>query len=126
MMKLLLFCLACGQLTGGVFAATVHDLRCEYLKDPLGIDATKLCLSWVIESGRRGEIQTAYQVQVASTAESLTADKGDLWDSGKVASDASAQVEYAGQTLQSGKRCFWKVRIWDRDGHRHQAPSSAG
>jgi alpha-L-rhamnosidase len=117
MMKLLLLCLACAQLAGGVFAATVHDLRCEYLKDPLGIDATKPGLSWVIESPRRCEIQTAYQVLVASTAESLTADKGDLWDSGKVASDVSAQVEYAGQTLQSGKRCFWKVRIWDRDGH---------
>ena len=75
---------------------TVYDLRCECFINPLGIDVTKPCLSWVIESGQRGEIETAYQVLVASTAESLTADKGDLWDSGKVASDAIGTGDLCG------------------------------
>ncbi|HEX4350871.1 MAG TPA: family 78 glycoside hydrolase catalytic domain, partial [Verrucomicrobiae bacterium] len=69
-----------------------------------------------MNSGRRGEIQTAYQILVASTKELLAADRGDLWDSGRVPSNQSTLVEYAGQPLRSGDSCCWKVRIWDRDG----------
>jgi len=98
----------------GVASADVAtgNLRCEYLKDPLGIDVVKPRLSWVIESDRRGERQTAYQVVVASTPELLARDEGDLWDSGKVVSDQSVQVEYAGKPLASRQQCFWKVRAW--------------
>jgi alpha-L-rhamnosidase len=115
------------------------DLRCEYLVDPLGIDSRVPRLSWkmgfrVQGSGDwsqerqafgvpplggltnqlpvRGLKQTAYQVLVASTPELLAKDTGDLWDSGKVASDQSVNVEYAGKPLTSNQRCFWKVRIW--------------
>jgi len=95
---------------------TVGDLRCEYLKDTLGIDAVKPRLSWIINSDRRGELQTAYQVLVASVPERLAKDTGDLWDSGKVASDQSVQVEYAGQPLESRTACCWKVRVWGGDG----------
>src|SRR5262249_4163847 len=38
-----------------VMAATVTDLRCEYLRNPQGIDATRPRLSWVIKSDVRGE-----------------------------------------------------------------------
>jgi homoserine kinase len=61
-------------------------------------------------------MQTAYQVLAASAAERLAAGEGDLWDTGKVESDRSIQVEYAGKPLGSGARAWWKVRIWDRDG----------
>jgi alpha-L-rhamnosidase len=64
------------------FAAAVTSPRCECLTDPLGIDVEKPRLSWVIESGKRGERQTAYRVLVASTPELLAKDQGDLWDSG--------------------------------------------
>ena len=97
-------------------AATVGELRCEHLTNPAGLDDPHPTLSWIIASDRRGEIQTAYQVLVASTEELLAGDKGDLWDSGKVLSPESAQIEYAGQTLSSRTSGFWKVRIWDRDG----------
>ena len=89
-------------------------LRCEHLVDPLGIDVLQPRLSWQLESPRRGDRQTAYQVQVASDPTRL--DKPDLWDSGRVKSDASAYVAYAGKPLGSGMRCFWRVRVWDVDG----------
>ena len=95
----------------------VQNLRCEYLNDPFGIDAISPRLSWTITSSRRGELQTAYQVLVASSAKLLGEDKGDLWDSGKVMSDESCQIIYSGILLSSRQPCFWKVRIWDRDGH---------
>jgi alpha-L-rhamnosidase len=97
-------------------AARATNLRCEYFANPLGIDVEKPRLSWVIESARRGERQTAYQVLVASTPEVLANDHGDLWDSGQVASDQCIQVEYAGKPLRSSARCDWKARVWDKDG----------
>ena len=97
-------------------AIQVGDLRCEYLKDPLGVDAAAPRLSWIIESPQRGQRQTAYQVLVASSPAALDRDQGDLWDSGKVASDETAQVVYAGKPLASRQVCYWKVRAWDRDG----------
>jgi len=105
-------------LIGGSGSAAVvtQDLRCEYLNDPRGIDATSPRLSWIITSNRRGEMQTAYQVLVASSPKLLSDGQGDLWDSGKVSSDASSQIVYAGSPLVSRERCFWKVRTWDRDG----------
>ena len=98
-------------------AVKVDDLRCEYLVDPLGIDVAKPRLSWVIESSRRGEMQTAYQVLVASTKKLLDKGQGDLWDSGKVLSDQSAFIEYAGSPLTSRQACWWRVQVWDGQGN---------
>ena len=95
--------------------AGVGGLKCEYLADPVGIDVVRPRLSWVIESARRGERQTAFRVLVASSPERLAEDSGDLWDSGRVESNASVGVEYAGKPLTSAMRCWWKVRIWDND-----------
>ena len=94
---------------------SVDNLRCEYRKDPLGIDATRPRLSWILQSDDRGQKQTAYQVLTAATPEALAKDQGDFWDSGRVASDQSIQLEYAGKPLTSRMRCHWKVRVWDRE-----------
>ncbi|MFO7169402.1 MAG: glycoside hydrolase family 78 protein [Chloroflexota bacterium] len=91
-------------------------LRCEHLVNPLGLDIARPRLSWIVESDRRGQRQTAYQILVASSAELLAADQGDLWDSGKVSSDQTIGVRYAGRELRSGERAWWKVRVWDVDG----------
>jgi alpha-L-rhamnosidase len=100
-----------------VFAqTTVTELRCESLANPLGIDATHPRLSWILNSRERGQRQTACQILVASSTARLNANVGDLWDSGKVRSDQSIQVPYAGQPLVSNEPCFWKVRVWDKDG----------
>ncbi len=93
-----------------------QDLRCEYLHDPSGLGVARPRLSWIVVSRQRGEKQTAYQILVASSAALLKRDQGDLWDSGKVISDDTAQVEYAGKPLDSRESCFWKVRSWDRAG----------
>ncbi|NLX05480.1 MAG: family 78 glycoside hydrolase catalytic domain [Phycisphaerae bacterium] len=91
-------------------------LRCEYLIDPVGIDAVTPRLSWVLQSEERGQRQTAWQVLVGSRPDVLSEDRGDLWDSGKVDSDRTSHVEYAGGPLVSRMRCFWKVRVWDKVG----------
>ena len=93
------------------------NLRCEYLKNPLGIDVLQPRFAWVLAHTERGQKQTAYQVLVASSLELLNQDKGDLWDSGKTASEDSAQVVYSGKPLASGKTRYWKVRYWDSAGN---------
>ena len=95
------------------------DLRCEYLHNPQGIDATHPRLSWMLDAGpapARGERQTAWRVLVASSRSILAKDSGDLWDSGRVSTDQCTNVAYAGVPLRSGMECFWKVRVWDRRG----------
>ena len=95
------------------------DLRCEYLKNPLGIDRSSPRLSWKLEAAPpagRGLKQVAFQILVAATEHALRAGNGEIWDSGKVASDQSLNVVYAGKPLESRQRCWWKVRVWDQDG----------
>jgi len=92
-------------------------LQCEYLDNPLGLDTRQPRLSWIDDSPQRAQKQRAYQIVVASTAARLKANDGDLWDTGKTVSDQTLQVAYAGAALQSGQRCYWKVRVWDQDDH---------
>jgi alpha-L-rhamnosidase len=101
-------------------APRVDDLRCEYLRDPLGIDVTQPRLSWTLAAGPRGHRQGAYRILVASSPDTLRKDRGDLWDSGKVSSDQSVFVPYGGRSLASGERCHWKVRVWDGEGRESQ------
>jgi alpha-L-rhamnosidase len=111
-----IFCtLVCFLAPAATAAAAVQPaaLRCEYRVNPLGIDVARPRLSWIIESAERGQRQTAYRVLVATSAERLAADEGNLWDSGRVASDQTIHVVYAGRPLGSRMACFWKVRAWD-------------
>ncbi|MFC1601607.1 family 78 glycoside hydrolase catalytic domain [Candidatus Sumerlaeota bacterium] len=91
-------------------------LTCEYAVDPLGVDAAQPRFGWVLESDARGQAQSAYQILVAGSEAKLGANAGDKWDSGKVNSDRSVNVEYQGKTLASGEKCYWKVRVWDKQG----------
>ena len=105
-----------GALAGPAFAAgaaTVTDLKCEYSRQPLGIDTLRPRLAWVPHSPRRADAQSAYRILVSGDAEMLSKDAGDLWDSGKIESSQSVLVPYGGKPLESGQTCYWKVRVWD-------------
>jgi len=91
---------------------SLGELQCEYLVNPLGIDVAQPRLSWVLQTPQRGAQQTAYQVLVASSELLLQQDRGDVWDTGRVASSQSHLVEYAGPALKSHGRYCWKVRVW--------------
>lgn len=103
-------------LNGFAASLALTSLHCEYRENPIGLDTLQPRLSWVITSKERGVLQSAYQALVASSAEGLQRDQGNLWDSGKVGSDDSTQVAYAGKRLASGQTCFWKVRVWNQAG----------
>lgn len=92
------------------------NLQCEYLVNPLGIDALQPRLTWQVQSDERDQRQTAYQILVASDALSLDQNVGDLWDSGKISRNQTINVEYEGKPLVSRQVCFWKVKVWDGQG----------
>ncbi len=73
-------------------------LRCDYLKNPIGIDMLNPRLMWNCEGGVK---QTAYQIVTEN------------WDSGKVES-SSMQARYP-KPLQSRERVTWKIRLWDEN-----------
>src|SRR5215472_812905 len=86
------------------------------VNQPLAIDRDATRFTWMSEDAGRGARQTAYQILVATSSDRLAEGAVDFWDSGKVDSDRSASVEYAGKTLPSDKRFWWKVRVWDQTG----------
>ena len=97
-------------------ALHIDQLSCEYRTDPLGIDIARPRLSWTLFSDIRGQFQAAYQILVASSEDKLNESDADLWNSGKMNSRKSLNIEYAGKTLKSRLRCYWKVRVWGKRG----------
>jgi alpha-L-rhamnosidase len=88
---------------------SIINMRCEQLKNPLGIDVQQPRFSWQLESKQRNVVQTSYQIIVSSSKEKLAAGNGDVWNSGIITSSQAIQVSYAGAALQSAKTYFWKV-----------------
>ena len=102
--------LACIVATAQV---QVTNLKVENLSNPLGIDRQQPQLSWQLQSTQRNIMQSAYEVNVSDNA----AFKGNaVWSSGKVNAGQSIHVPYTGNPLQSGKKYYWRVRIWDNNG----------
>ncbi len=96
--------------------STIKNLRCEYRTNPLGIDVLNPRFSWQISSDRSGARQVAYRVLAAGSPAGLTGGSAVLWDSGRVESDQSIHVVYAGKPLTSRQRVYWQVTIWDETG----------
>ncbi len=95
-------------------------LTCENLKDPQVVDVIYPRLSWINEPAGSGRdiSQSAYEIRVSSNRKDLIAGKADLWNSGKINSDASINIKYNGTTLKSRQDCWWQVRVWDNKGLR--------
>ncbi len=91
------------------------QLTCEYLNNPAVVDVPQPRLAWinVADERERGQVQTAFQIRVATTKNLLS--NPDLWDSKKVESMASTRVNYDGKKLNSRQDCWWQVRVWDKN-----------
>ena len=109
-----LLCVSCSTNDGPL---SLYDLRCEDLTSPLAIDSTQPHLSWKIKAEAAATMQTHYEIMVATSEKALRDDEADLWSSGKVASDESVMVPYAGKPLSSRTLAYWKVRVWDNYGN---------
>ncbi|HLH02044.1 MAG TPA: family 78 glycoside hydrolase catalytic domain [Bryobacteraceae bacterium] len=111
--------------SSAVMHAAPVRLRCESLENPLGIDAEKPNLSWQSDNRERNWRQSAYEILVASKPDLLGAGKADIWDSQKQVSGESVSIAYQGPALESRKRYWWTVRVWDAAGRVTQAAQPA-
>src|SRR5579862_1757728 len=106
----------------GPSALKPDRLECEYRVNPLGIDAARPRLSWIVTSNKNDEAQSAYEIRVSRRLDILKTGGGDVWDSGMVRSDQTVGVEYGGSPLSVGDRLYWTVQVWDSKG-AESAPS---
>lgn len=91
-----------------------ENLRCEYLENPIGLDNETPRLTWLLNDNRYGASQSAYRIIAGTDSMMVVNNKGDMWDSDRVASDLML-VRWAGNKLYPFSRYFWKVQVWDKD-----------
>ena len=96
-------------------------LQIDNLPTPLGIDDPAPLFSWQLQDPARNAVQTAYQIQVASSPELLSQRQPDVWDSGQVKSAQSLNVKYAGPALKPSTRYYWRVLLSDAAGKPYPA-----
>ena len=102
------------------------ELKTEYLNRPLTLETPNPRFSWKLIPRADGTVkqnltQTAYQILVSSTYDG----PADLWDSGKVMSDNTVNIRYAGKPLKSRQLATWKVNVWDQDGVKSEGLTNA-
>ncbi len=106
--------IAVSAFAAAPFAPT--NLRVNDVSNPVGTDATPY-FGWLVNDPDANEIQTRYQILVATNASNLATNFGDAWDSGPVVSRTQNHVVFTGPALAADTQYFWKVRTWDKDGN---------
>jgi hypothetical protein len=93
-------------------------LICELMVHPENAVITDPCpeFCWVVNSPLRNVLQSGYQIIVASRKQFILNGRGDMWDSGKVGSAQSINVEYNGRSLEPNSSFWWAVRVWNAKG----------
>jgi len=87
----------------------LEQLVTEHQTQPLAIDSASPRFGWTVADAPRGTRPEGYRIEVARSPEALAADRPDVWDSGRVASRASFDIDYAGPPLAPSSRYCWKV-----------------
>ncbi len=94
---------------------TPVNLACEYIENPLGIDATHPRLTWKLKDTRSGAKQSAYQIFVGTDSVQVSNVKGNTWQTQKV-NTPKQLISFGGKALQPFTKYFWTVKMWDKDG----------
>jgi len=90
-------------------------LTCEYISNPLGIDSKKPRFSWLLESKEKNQLQSAYEIIVSNNPGDIQQGKGNEWQTGKINSSQSIQVEYTGKDLTSFTKYYWRIKVYDKN-----------
>ena len=104
------------NLTFAASSLAPVKLTCEYIANPLAIDSKKPRFAWQLESKERNQSQSGYELIVSDNMNDIQKSVGNLWQSGKVNSSQSVQVEYAGSKLKSFTKYYWRIKVYDKNG----------
>lgn len=94
----------------------ITETRAEYMKNPVGIDKSPR-FRWQIKSDRKGVVQKAFALQIAEDEEF----RQILWEERRE-SRQSVHVKAEGLVLDSLKKYFYRVKVWDN--HGEESPYS--
>ncbi len=112
-----------------LFAASPSETSASYLRlsrSAPGHRFPSAAFAWQLQDPGFAARQTAYRLEVATKPTILTSGQPDVWDSGRVASDKSFGVVYAGPALTASTRYYWRVEVWDKDGKPYPASDVTG
>lgn len=106
----------------------IAEMRVQWLHNPIGLQELNPVLSYMLkaensleaEEGNIHTCQSRYRILVSSKKELLYEDNGDLWDSGMVEKQETFGIVYKGRKLSSREKAYWKVKVWDNEGHASQ------
>tara|TARA_R110000868_G_scaffold131361_2_gene341375 strand:+ start:14457 stop:17108 length:2652 start_codon:yes stop_codon:yes gene_type:complete len=88
----------------------IHNLLCEYLEVPIGIDSEQPRLKWEIKSNSDGIIQKGYYLTVGMDSIEVSKGNGAMWISVEENNSASL-VSYKGKKLAPFTKYYWAVKI---------------
>jgi alpha-L-rhamnosidase len=104
------------SLCTNIQAQPLH-LRCEFTKNPIGIDVTSLRFNWEADVNEKPGLQSGYRVMVATLPALLTKGKPDIYDSGITTSESQG-VTLSIPKLVSYTRYYWVVTVFGRNDHK--------
>jgi alpha-L-rhamnosidase len=92
-------------------------LTCENIVNPIGIDTRTPHFSWWFTTAGNDQRQSAYEITITEKPQGAQTTIGEYtWRSGKVESDQSVNIPYAGKPLKPFTRYYWTVRAYDKEG----------
>lgn len=92
------------------------NLRSFDKQNPIGTN-DKPYFGWYLSDSDSNEIQSGYQIIIASSLSNLKANKADIWDSKKTNSRKQNYIYPDKMVLKAATTYYWKVRCWDKDGN---------
>lgn len=101
---------------------TFKKMLVEYAENPINIDIVNPRFSWIVNSSKRNQHQSAFRILLATSTDLLNKNTADVWDSGKQFSNVTIQHEYNKNELQSNHKYFWKVMVWDGNREEYESP----
>lgn len=116
-------------IAGSIYGLSAQDKPSGLLTDLLsgpGVHAAQVPLvvlsefpsfSWIVPGKKQETLQTAYRILVSDDEAPLRADRGNIWDSGKVIDSSSVAIIFKGKPLKPQSTYFWKVKVFtNQDG----------
>ena len=100
------------------------NLKCEYLVNPIGVDAPKPRFTWQMVSNKKAAKQTAYRILVGADSAQIYTGKNSIWDSGRI-NTATNLAEYNGPPLQPFSKYYWQVLVEDEAGKQITSAATA-
>ncbi|HPE68952.1 MAG TPA: family 78 glycoside hydrolase catalytic domain [Thermotogota bacterium] len=92
------------------------DLKCDLLREPVGMDCPSPVLQWNVESERRGACLAACEIELAHDPRAFFEAPNRTWKSGWIPIDAPECSDCLPE-LEEHSLYFWRVRCRDNEGN---------